>query len=196
MEEPRSFQILSKDGLRLQCWLWAPGKPVVVAVHGMNAHGLHWRRLAERLSPRYSLVSYDLRGHGRSDKPSTGYTHDDQSGDLAAVVDRVTSAPPIVIGHSLGGRIAIPYAAQHALRGLVIVYPGMAPLGSIRAAQSVPRRRPELRFEYESEATFMDRMRRTNFLRNWSPYAEEYARELIEPSDGGGVRLRFRQDVH
>lgn len=195
--EVHQFEVAGEAGVRLRCRRWGESPRVVVAVHGMNAHGLHWRRLAERLVPSYSLVSYDLRGHGDSDKPATGYTYDDHGNDLAAVVDHVTPLPPVLIGHSLGGRIAIPYAARRPLRGLVIVDPGIVPPAVMRAALNRPHRRPpELQHEYQSEAAFMERMRRTNFLRNWSPYAEEYARNLIEPAGNGRVRLKFPPHAH
>ncbi len=195
----RSFTVTTRAGVRLHCIRWGESPRVIVAVHGMNAHALHWRRLAERLLPDYSLVGYDLRGHGDSDKPATGYTHTDHGDDLAAVIARVASTPPVLLGHSLGGRIAIPYAARHPLRGFVIIDPGIVSVEAMRAAlqgTQQHRRVPRLQHEYESEAAFMERMRRTNFLRNWSPYNEEYARNLIEPDGRGGVRLKFLPYVH
>ena len=192
----QAFEVAGKAGLRLQAWRWGASPRMVVAVHGMNAHGLHWRHFAERLLPAYSLVTYDLRGHGDSDKPETGYTYDDHGDDLEALIDQVTAAPPVLIGHSLGGRIAIPYAARRPLRGLVIVDPGIVPLQAMHAPRDGARRRPDLQFEHESEAAFVERMRRTNFLRNWSPYAEEYARNAIEPDGRGGARLKFREHAH
>lgn len=192
------FTVTGDAGIRLRCRRWGESPRVVVAVHGMNAHGLHWRRPAERLAPRYSLVGYDLRGHGDSDKPPTGYSFDDHADDLGAVIERVATAPPVVIGHSLGARIALVYAARHPLRGLVVVDPGIVLLDRHRQAQThrAPAgRRPGLTFEYESEAAYMAYMRRTKFLRNWSPYAEEYARYAIEPAEHGGVRLKFRPHV-
>ncbi len=196
-ETVQAFRITGDAGVSLQCRRWGDSPRVIVAVHGVNAHGLHWRRLAERLMPRYSLISYDLRGHGDSDKPATGYTYDDHGNDLAAVIRCTAGRPPVVIGHSLGARIAIPYAARHYLRGLVIVDPGILP------PEQAPTRRsdgtrpsPQLRYDFESETAFLDLMRRTNFLRRWDPYNEEYARNLIEPDDSGRVRLKMRPHVH
>ncbi len=193
-----AFKVLAKSGVRIHAWRWGASPRVAVAVHGINAHGLHWRRLAEQLVPRYSLVSCDLRGHGESDKPPTGYTHDDYGEDLHAVITHATTSPPVLIGHSFGGRVSIPYAAHHPLRGLIIVDPGIMPIETMRAAVAnpQPRRRSPLRHEFESEEAFMDLMRRTNFLRNWDEHNEEYARNLIEPDESGGVRLKMRPDVH
>lgn len=198
MPEPaRAFRITSDAGVSLQCRRWGNSPRVVVAVHGINAHGLHWRRLAERLLPRYSLVSYDLRGHGDSDKPATGYTYDDHGNDLAAVIRYIASRPPVVIGHSFGARIAIPYAARHHLRALVIVDPGiLLPEHVSTRPPDGSRPRPQLQYDFESEAAFLDLMRRTNFLRRWDPYNKEYARNLIEPDGHGRVRLKMRPHIH
>ena len=192
----QAFRVTGRTGVRLQCFRWGTSSRIVAAVHGMNAHGLHWRKLAERLVPRYSLVSYDMRGHGDSDKPDSGYGFEDQSYDLDAVVEQVTSEAPVVIGHSLGARVAMLYAARKPTRGLIMVDPGITPLDQVAPPRNPnAARRPGLRFEYDSEDEFMERMRRTNFLRNWSPYAEEYARYGIEPNEAGGVRLKFRPQV-
>ncbi len=192
-----AFRVTSDAGVSLQCWRWGDSPRVIVAVHGVNAHGLHWRRLAERLASRYSLVSYDLRGHGDSDKPATGYSYADHGADLAAVIRCASNQPPVLIGHSFGARVAIPYAARHYLRGLVIVDPGiLLPEQAPTRRSDGTRSSPQLRYDFESETAFLDLMRRTNFLRRWDPYNEEYARNLIEPDDGGRVRLKMRPHVH
>jgi pimeloyl-ACP methyl ester carboxylesterase len=192
-ETAHTFRVTSDTGVSLQCRRWGDSPRVVVAVHGVNAHGLHWRRLAERLVPRYSLISYDLRGHGDSDKPATGYSYDDHGADLAAVIRCTGNQLLVLIGHSFGARVAIPYAARHRLRGLVIVDPGILPPERRPGGTHPP---PRLQYDFESEAAFLDLMRHTNFLRRWDAYNEEYARNLIEPDGHSGVRLKMRPHVH
>lgn len=195
----QEFTVETPAGVRLHCRRWGDSPRVVVAVHGMNAHALHWRKLAERLLPDHQLVSYDLRGHGESQKPVRGYSHADYADDLAAVIAHAAPTPPVLIGHSLGGRIAIPYAAGHPLRAFVVIDPGIVPVDAMHPPPNgapPARSRPALQHEFESEAAFMERMRRTNFLRNWHAYNEEYARNLIEPNENGGVHLKFRPYVH
>jgi pimeloyl-ACP methyl ester carboxylesterase len=183
-----------RDGVRLRCLRWGRGSRVVVAAHGLNAHAWHWRRTAEQLGAEYTFVAFDLRGHGDSDKPSEGYTFEDQGFDIDAVIREVTPAGerPVLIGHSLGSRIVMPYAAEHPPRGLVIVDPGI--VAHVNGAPPVrPARRRPLTLEYDSKEQFMERMRRTNFLRNWNAYSDEYAARLIhEPAEHGQpVRLKL-----
>ena len=91
---------------------WGPESgPPVVCLHGVNAHGLRFRRLAERLADRYHVRALDLRGHGRSswEPPWTIGAHLD---DLLETVP----APATWIGHSFGGRLVIELAAQEPRR--------------------------------------------------------------------------------
>lgn len=189
-----SFYVANReDGVRLHCLRWGQGPRVIIGVHGLNAHGYHWRRTAERLGPEYSLVAFDLRGHGDSDKPPTGYTYDDSSRDIDAIVRCVAERAEdvVIIGHSLGARVAMPWVIEHRPRGFVAVDPGIVAHHEGPPPPRNPRRRP-LVMEYDSSEAFMERMQHTDFLRNWTPYAEEYAARLIEPAGHDrSVRLKL-----
>jgi len=193
-----SFHVTNpRDGVRLHTLRWGHGPRIIVALHGLNAHGWHWRRTAERLGPEYSLVSYDLRGHGESDKPETGYSYADQGGDLDCVVRSVAGdrGRPLIVGHSLGARIAMPWVTEHDPAGFAIVDPGIVPHVNGTPPPRTRTRQP-LVHEYASREEFMERMRQTNFLRNWSAYSEEYAAMLIEPGEhAGSVHLRLTPPV-
>jgi pimeloyl-ACP methyl ester carboxylesterase len=52
---------------------WAGGEPTIVAIHGSAGMVHNFGALAERLAPRFRLLGVDLRGHGFSDKPPSGY---------------------------------------------------------------------------------------------------------------------------
>jgi len=79
--------------------------------------------LARNLRERFRILALDVRGHGESAWSTAGaYQYGDQMADLAAFVDRLGFDRFVLIGTSMGGIIAMAYAAQHAnrLRGLVI----------------------------------------------------------------------------
>ena len=88
--------------MRLNTYAWGdPESPLVVCLHGVQAYGGRFRRLAEeRLARRFRVVAPDLRGHGQSswERPWTLATHVDD------VLDTVES-PACWIGHSFGGRL-------------------------------------------------------------------------------------------
>ena len=85
--------------------------PVVVCLHGVNAHGRRFRRLAEeRLADRYRVLAPDLRGHGSSDwdPPWTIATH---AHDVLETLDAAGVRRAPWVGHSFGGRLILEVAA-------------------------------------------------------------------------------------
>jgi pimeloyl-ACP methyl ester carboxylesterase len=99
------------------------GPLTVALIHGLAASGETWNGLVERLAPRHRVLTWDLRGHGRSAAPDGPYTRIDLAGDLAAVLDDARIERTVVLGHSAGGVIALQFALDHPERtaGLVLV---------------------------------------------------------------------------
>ncbi|WP_432958565.1 alpha/beta fold hydrolase [Micromonospora haikouensis] len=101
--------------------------PTAVLIHGMASDTMaSWYfTMAEPLTRAgFPTVLYDLRGHGRSDRPATGYALDDFVDDLAALlVELDVTGPLLLFGNSFGGTIAFGYAARHPDRvaGIVAV---------------------------------------------------------------------------
>jgi pimeloyl-ACP methyl ester carboxylesterase len=124
-------------GVRFNVLRMGAGEPVIVCVHGLaiDNHSSFYMTLAPALARQASVVLYDLRGHGLSEQPAQGYTIEDMSADLAAIVAAldVGEAPLVVVGHSLGGYIALRFAATNARRlaGLVLIEApsGLADIG-------------------------------------------------------------------
>ena len=99
------------------------GMAVVVCVHGYTSSAQAFNALARHLQDRFYIVAMDVRGHGNSGWSSTGaYQYADQAGDLAAFVDRLALPRFTLTGTSMGGIIAMTYAADHAdrLNALII----------------------------------------------------------------------------
>ncbi len=103
--------------------------PTVVLVHGYALDCRIWHRQRRDLSRRTRVVSFDQRGHGRSDVPGPGgYTLDDLAADLLAVLDQVVGdGPVVVVAHSMGGMTLLALAAAHPelfgprVRGVALV---------------------------------------------------------------------------
>src|SRR5712691_4109042 len=88
-----------------------PAAPAVVCLHGVNAHGRRFRKLAEeRLANRFRVLAPDLRGHGYSDwePPWTISTH---AHDVLETLDDAGVRRAAFIGHSFGGRLTLELAA-------------------------------------------------------------------------------------
>jgi pimeloyl-ACP methyl ester carboxylesterase len=106
-------KVLLSSGLQLHYQRVGEG-PDVVMVHGITGNLAVWHlHLVPALSSRCRTLTYDLRGHGLSDTPPTGYSLDDMAGDLLGLLDALDIERPVVVGHSYGADIALYLAAAH-----------------------------------------------------------------------------------
>ena len=121
--QPKSMRV-SVNGLDLHYLDWGNvGAPPVVCVHGYTSSAEPFNALARHFQDRFHIVAPDVRGHGESAwSPDSAYQYRDQVADLAGLVDQLGLARFTLIGTSMGGIIAMAFAAAHAARlvGLVI----------------------------------------------------------------------------
>jgi len=99
--------------------------PPVVLLHGVQVDGLSWLRTAQALEADHRVVMPDLRGHGRSGRIDAPVPPQITVDDMVTVLAAAGVDEPIVIGHSMGADVAGRLAAQHAVRGLVLVDPAL-----------------------------------------------------------------------
>lgn len=92
---------------------WPSDGPPLVLLHGIGSSAYTWRPVAPRLARHYHLYAVDMRGHGDSAKPDTGYLLDDYAEDLDALLDALELDRPYVLGHSLGSLTALTWASRH-----------------------------------------------------------------------------------
>jgi pimeloyl-ACP methyl ester carboxylesterase len=94
--------------------------PTIVCVHGILIDSLasYYFTLAKALRDAgFRVVMYDLRGHGNSERPPTGYQLDDFVDDLAALLDSLGITEPVyLLGNSFGGTVAYGFAERHPHR--------------------------------------------------------------------------------
>jgi pimeloyl-ACP methyl ester carboxylesterase len=100
--------------------------PAILLLHGMACDHTNWLPVIDRLAERHTVIAPDLLGHGHSDKPRADYSvagYANGMRDLLTVlgIDRVT-----VVGHSLGGGVAMQFAYQYPERTerLALLAPG------------------------------------------------------------------------
>lgn len=117
--------------LRLEVSGAAGGEPLVL-LHGFTGCAANWRALSAAWAGRYQSVAFDLLGHGRSDAPAdpARYAMAATVADLAAVLDQLGLRRVVVLGYSLGGRVALHFAAAYPewVRALILesASPGLA----------------------------------------------------------------------
>lgn len=138
---PTARRVAVRDDLALHVLEWGerrPGRTAFVLVHGLASNARLWDGVASELADQgHHVVAVDLRGHGRSDAPDTGYDVATVAEDVRLLVETLGlvesgSPRPVVAGQSWGGNVAVELAHAHAdvLAGVVAVDGGTIELGA------------------------------------------------------------------
>jgi len=87
--------------------------PDLILIHGVTGDLSIWFlcKAMTELARTHRVTAFDLRGHGYSDVPSTGYTSLDHAGDVLALMDEIGAPRARIVGHSFGAVIALHTAA-------------------------------------------------------------------------------------
>lgn len=102
------------------------GTPLVF-LHGLMGFAQNWRRIISHFEGQFRCLAYDQRGHGRSFKPDSGYTPEDYAQDLLEIIDSQGWSQIHLVGHSMGARNALCFAALHPQRLKSLVMVDMGP---------------------------------------------------------------------
>ncbi len=141
MSTHREAQLAGVDGVSIFWQTWRPESPpraVLVIAHGAGEHSGRYAHVAERLvSEGYAVYALDHQGHGRSEGTRALLRRMSSAvADLDSLVSQAARTDPgsdiFLLGHSMGGTVAIRYAIEHQdrLRGLIL----SGPLAALEAA--------------------------------------------------------------
>lgn len=109
-----SLAFITNQGVTLHYRL--DGVPDGIPLVFLNSLGTDlrmWDKVTPAFAGRYRLIRYDKRGHGLSDCPPGPYALRDHTNDLAGLLAHLQVGPAILIGDSVGGMIALDFAAAH-----------------------------------------------------------------------------------
>jgi pimeloyl-ACP methyl ester carboxylesterase len=99
-----------------------PNGPGIVFIHGFSQSHLSWMRQTDSgLVKEFHIVTYDLRGHGNSDKPLDAARYRDSKAwgdEVQAVIDAAGLKRPVLVGWSYAGRVISDYVATHGSGGI------------------------------------------------------------------------------
>jgi pimeloyl-ACP methyl ester carboxylesterase len=127
--ERAAVQFVDLAGYRMAYREWgaATERPPLVLVHGITSSSLSWVRVAPRLAERTRVIAVDLKGHGDSDQPASGYRIADQAAEVAGLCQALGLERIDLIGHSWGGGISVQLAVDGLvpIRRLVLEDPGL-----------------------------------------------------------------------
>lgn len=112
---PYTDHSVEVDGLKLHYLDYGQaGKPVMLCLHGGQAHGHWYDFVASAFTTTHRVIALEMRGHGDSawsDPPD--YTYERFAADLAEVAEKLDLRDFTLVGHSVGGVVAVLYAAKY-----------------------------------------------------------------------------------
>src|SRR5215468_1831456 len=115
----KAVSVKTPDGLTISAQDWGnPNGPEILFIHGFSQSHLSWIKQVtnDDLAKEFHMVTYDLRGHGNSDKPFEPERYKDSKAwgdELLAVMDATGLKRPVLVGWSYGGRIMADYLKTH-----------------------------------------------------------------------------------
>jgi pimeloyl-ACP methyl ester carboxylesterase len=206
---PDEFDLPVTGGaLRISHWPGVPGKPVI-AVHGITANAYSFGPLADQLAGAdgpADLYAPDLRGRAASGRVGGPYGLATHADDLVALMDHLGIDSSVIVGHSMGGFVAVVTAALHPdrVRGVLLVDGGVsfgpvppgADVDAILEAVIGPAIK-RLRMTFSSEQSYLDFWRAHPALRaDWSPWIEAYALRDLDGDRSACNIEAIRADGH
>jgi lipase len=102
--------------VELAIWRSGSGPDPVICLHGITAQHRAFNAFARHLGPSRVVVGVDLRGRGDSAKPDSGYGLEAHAGDVIRVLDHLGLQRAVIVGHSMGGFIALETALSYPER--------------------------------------------------------------------------------
>jgi len=114
----KAFSVKTPDGLTIAAQEWGnPNGPEILFIHGFAQSHMSWvRQVNSDLAKEFRIITYDLRGHGNSDKPLAKAPYDDNKAwadEVKAVMDAAGLKRPVLVGWSYAGRVISDYVTTH-----------------------------------------------------------------------------------
>ena len=189
-------RFVTANGVRLHYLEHEGEGPTLVITHGLSANAHFFDVLARALTPGVGVLSFDLRGRGQSDKPTSGYSMADHARDLIGALDALGLDRVLLGGHSYGGLLTLYTAAtapERVERALVLDVPAEVDASVLeQIGPSLAR----LDQTYPSPAAYLEFARSMPYFHDGSwddDIAAWYETELEDVGDGS-VRSHVRSE--
>ncbi|MGC9516698.1 MAG: alpha/beta fold hydrolase [Methanomicrobiales archaeon] len=103
---------ITNNGIKIYYEDSGEGNPLIL-LHGLSDSAQIWDIIKDKFIDNYRVITMDLRGHGRSDKPDSSYSISDLSNDLNCLLNLLKIEKTNILGFSLGGAVAQQFTLDH-----------------------------------------------------------------------------------
>ena len=182
MSEPQSDSFTKRklNGIELNVRDQGRGEPALLFLHYWGGSSRTWDPVVNNLKADFRCIAYDHRGWGESDKPETGYSVHDLANDAEALIQTLGLTRYVLIGHSMGGKVAQLLAAKRpaGLEALILVAPAPPTPMNVPEAQ---RKQMIQAYQYRDAVKFLIK----NIL-TAVPLSDQIRQQIVEDTLKGG----------
>ena len=193
-EHREGIVALDEVGLHYLEWGEAGTGPDVLLIHGMMSMGVEWDLFARSLMNDFHVVAPDLRGHGHSARTDS-YQIEDYAADMEQLIDRLELQNPAVVGHSLGGAIAMRLLGSRDLPFAKLVIVDMSAELAATLRQDLLDEWVDARREWDEYHELVEHVAANELSRPDIEDAREYVLNHFEWTTDGALRERFDTDI-
>ena len=112
---------LTPDSVHIDYRVWGKGDPAVVLIHCWACDSAYWNAQIDALKSKYTVVAVNLAGHGASEKNRSDWSMGNYGEDVATVVRQLQNRQVVLVGHSMGGVVALEAARRIGDRVIGII---------------------------------------------------------------------------
>ncbi|WLR41778.1 alpha/beta hydrolase [Bacillus carboniphilus] len=169
--------MIDSNGIGIQVYEYSQKGEPLVFLHYMGGSSAIWRGIIPSFIEKYHVIAIDLRGHGKSDQPETGYQLVTLAEDVRTVLDTLGIKKVNIVGSSLGCYVGTKFASIYPERVLSLVNSEGA------LVEIDPDKTKEEHLEYFSvpEQEFESKQELIQFMKEtWLPWNKERERVLVD----------------
>ncbi len=186
--EGTPLTVASEDGVSIRYRVFGNGEPALILVHCWSCDSTYWDQQLDAFKARYTVVTLDLAGHGDSGTLRGDWSIPAFGADVAAVAARIRNQEIVLVGHSMGGPVALEAARR--LRARVIGIVGVDTFTNIGLPPLTPRELEKRLEPYQRDfaATTRDNVIQRFFKPNSDPeLARRIADDMASNPPGIGI---------
>ncbi len=204
----RTFQLPPRQvlttahGVEISYFEWNPGGIPLILLHGMADHAGVWASLGASLGAdlgdRYHILAPDLRGHGESSKPATGYSFTDTIQDVKALMAHYGWTSAHLLGHSWTAKLLVVWATREPeqFRSMILVDPAFMnrfPRWSKLTFPLFYKILPFLKMlgPFPDKAAAATQARQLKQYRDWTPLQQQVFEQSVEQKPDGSWGSKF-----